>query len=506
MISFLFIARLMNFCKFKFKLRVYCNTFAFLLIYGALFATFSEAKKPNSNDLNSHLLPLLKNPVLKKVSYGISIVSINKNTSLFNYQSDNLFSVASNMKILTTSAALEYLGPDFEYKTRVETHGRMTASNTFLGDIIIRGSGDPNISGRFYDANISSIPESWAHALKNRGIQVITGDIIADDSIFDRIYTNLNWPENQLSEWYCAPSCGLSFNDNCVDITLIPEKKPGSVVTLLVEPDTSYFTIFNTCVYTSNKKEHAYSVYRKPETNQIFIKGKFWINAPPKKTWVTVHNPALYLATVFKEILGKNGIAVHGNARLINADESLKTDLEVIAQTTSSMEQTILVTNKQSQNFYAEQIIKTLGAQIKGSGTLAAGIEVVHDFMTKLGFQPEEYHVDDGCGLSKGNRLSPTMITTILAYMSRHPHGKVLMDSLPTSGTDGGLRRRMIGPHYKNKIHAKTGYIARASALSGYVDTRNDDVLAFSILMNNFKDLCMVRKIQDDICKALVDY
>lgn len=490
----------------KFKLKVCCNIFVFLLIFGVFFITFLEAKITNSNDLNKRLLPLLKNPSLKNVSYGISIVSVNKNSSLFNYRNDDLFSVASNMKILTTSAALEFLGPDFEYKTRVETHGRMTDSGEFLGDIIIRGGGDPNISGRFYDANILAIPESWAHALKSRGIQVITGDIIADDSIFDRIYTDSNWPENQLSEWYCAPSCGLSFNDNCVDITLIPGKKPGSVVTLLVDPDTSYFTIFNTCVYTLNKKEHAYSVYRKPETNQIFIKGKFWVNAPPKKTWVSVHNPALYLATVFKEILEKNGIAVQGSARLIKEGESLKTDLEVIAQTTSSMEQTIFVTNKQSQNFYAEQIIKTLGAQIKGSGTLASGIEVVHDFMAKLGFQPEEYHIDDGCGLSKGNRLSPTMITTILAYMSKHPHGKVLWDSLPTSGTDGGLRRRMIAPHYKNKIHAKTGYIARASALSGYVDTRNGDVLAFSILMNNFKDLCLVRKIQDDICKALVDY
>lgn len=494
----------MYFCKFKLNLS--CNIFVFLLIFSAFFTTFLEAKITNSTGLNNRLLPLLKNPALKNVSYGISIVSINKNTSLFNYRSDDLFSVASNMKILTTSAALEYLGPDFEYKTRVETHGRITASGELLGDIIIRGGGDPNISGRFYNANILAIPESWTHALKNKGIQVITGDIIADDRIFDRVYTGSNWPENQLSEWYCAPSSGLSFNDNCVDIILIPEKKPGSVVTLLVDPDTSYFTIFNTCVYTSNKKEHAYSVYRKPETNQIFIKGKFWINAPQKTTWVTVHNPALYLATVFKEVLEKNDIVVQGNARLINADESLQTDLEVIAQTTSSMEQTIFVTNKQSQNFYAEQIIKTLGAQIKGSGTLATGIEVVHDFMNKLGFQPEEYHIDDGCGLSKGNRLSPTMITTILAYMSQHPHGKILWDSLPTSGTDGGLRRRMIAPHYKNKIHAKTGYIARASALSGYVDTRNGDVLAFSILMNNFKDLCLVRKIQDDICKALVDY
>lgn len=491
--------------RYKFKIKIRSKNLIFLLIFSAFSTTFLEANIANPGNLNKRLLHLLKNPSLKNTSYGISVVSVKKNSSLFNYRYNDLFSLASNMKLLVTSAALDYLGPDFEYKTNIEANGTITASGELKGDIIIKGSGDPNLSGRFHNGNILAIPESWANAIRNRGIRVITGDIIANDSVFDRVYINPNWPENQLSEWYCAPSCGLSFNDNCVDITLIPDKKPGNVVMPLVDPNTSYFTIFNTCVYTSSQKEHVYSVYRKPETNQIFIKGKFWVNALPEKTWVSVHNPALYLATVFKEVLGKNGIEVRGNARLIDETDSINTHLEIITQTTSSMEQTVLVTNKQSQNFYAEQIIKTLGSQIKGSGTLEAGIEVIHDFMGKLGFQPDGYQIEDGSGLSKENKLSPKMITTLLTYMYKHPHGRVLWDSLPTSGIDGGLRRRMIAPRYKSKIHAKTGYIAKTSALSGYVDAADGDVLAFSILMNNFKNLSAVVKIQDDICQTLVD-
>lgn len=491
---------------FKLNVRVCFQTFAFFFMFGAIFTAILEAKVINPGNLNNRLqLLLLKNPSLKNVSYGISIVSLKKNSSLFNYRSNDLFSVASNMKLLTTSAALDYLGPDFEYKTIIKTNGRIATSGELNGDIIIKGSGDPNISGRFYGGNILAIPESWAQAVRNRGICAITGDIIADDTIFDRMYVNHDWPQNQLSAWYCAPSCGLSFNDNCVDITVIPDKKPGRVVTLLIEPGTSYFTIFNSCVSTTNKKEHTYSIHRKPDTNHLFVKGKFWVNASPEKTWVTVHNPALYLATVLKEILEKNGIAVHGNVRLIDESDSVKPDWEIITQTTSTMEQTVFVTNKQSQNFYAEQIIKTLGAQIKGRGTLEAGTEVIQEFMTKLGFQPEEYQIDDGCGLSKNNRLSPKMITTLLAYMSKHPHAKVLWDSLPASGTDGGLRRRMISPRYKNKIHAKTGYIAKTSALSGYIDASQGDILVFSILVNNFKNLSKVMKLQDDICQTLID-
>ncbi len=484
---------------------IYSSIVAFILICALSFSEFAEANAADTNNLNTRIQLLLKNPSLKNVSYGISIVSINNTLPLFSYRDKDLFSVASNMKLLTTSAALDYLGADFEYKTTIEADGKITASGELIGNIVMRGSGDPNLSGRFYNGNIVAVPESWATAVINRGIRKITGDIIADDRIFDRMYTNPNWPENQLSEWYCAPSCGLSFNDNCVDITLIPKKEPGKVVTLLVEPNTSYFEIFNSCVYTPDKKEHGYAMYRNTGTNQIFIKGKFWINASPEKNWVNVYNPALYLATVFKEILEKNGVTVCGNAKLIEEGELANPNLEKITQTISTMEQTILVTNKNSQNFYAEQILKTLGSHIKGRGTLDAGIDVLHDFMDKLGFSKNEYQIEDGCGLSKGNKLSPKIITTLLTYMSKHPSGEVLWNSLPTSGTDGGLRRRMNSPQYKNRIHAKTGYIAKTSALSGYIDTSNGDVLAFSILMNNFGNLNSIMKIQDDICKILVD-
>lgn len=487
-------------------LRFLLKTFIYLFICGAFFTASIKASISDSNNLDNHILSILKGPSLKNVSCGISVRSIKKNTSIFNYRDTDLFRVASNMKLFTTAAALVYLGPDFEYKTSVEINNIIDDTGKLEGDVLIRGSGDPNLSGRFYNDNIIAVPESWTNALKSIGINKITGNIIADDSIFDRIYTVPGWPENQLSEWYCAPSSGLSFNDNCVDITLVPEKKSGKVVKLLIEPNTSYFTLFNNCIYTTNSKEHTYSIFRKPGTNQIFINGKFWINASPEKRWVTVHNPALYFATVFKETLEKNGVTIDGGVRLIDENDLRNVQWKEVTRTTSTMEQTIFVTNKRSQNFYAEQILKTLGVQVKGSGTLNAGIEVLKDFIGKLGFHHEDYQVDDGSGLSKGNRLSPKMITSLLLYMNKHPHGKIFYDSLPISGNDGGLQRRMTSPRYKSRVHAKTGYIAKTSALSGYIEAKNGDMLAFSILMNNFNNLSAIQKIQDNICQTLVDF
>lgn len=456
--------------------------------------------------LEESLKAVIKSPILKKMSYGINIVRPGNNAPVFNRRGEELFGVASNLKLLTTAAALEYLGPNFEYKTYVTAHGSITPSGELLGNLVIKGCGDPNISGRFYQGNTTAIPDAWAAAVAGRGIHRISGDIVADDTVFDRNYTNPNWPVNQLSQWYCAPSCGLSFNDNCVDITVLPSKKVGDTVSLLVEPNTAYITIINTCTYTANKKEHGYSLYRKPGTNQITVKGKFWINAVSEKQWVTIHNPALYLATVFKEALVRKGVAVTGNTRLASESDLSAVKGETIASTVSTMEQTVAVTNKHSQNFYAEQILKTLGAQTQGSGTAQAGLTVLNNFMKKLGFDAQEYQVLDGCGLSKGNRLSPTMITSILTYMSKHPAKNVFYNSLPSSGVDGSLQHRIASPKYTNKIHAKTGYIAGVSALSGYVDTATGDIIVFSFLINNVKSLRDARKIQDDVCAALANH
>jgi len=483
-----------------------CIVFFIFIVF--FYTPTATGGQPETDDFSKRLNLLLKKPSLENASCGVHIISLKNGNTIFNHQSNKLFRVASNMKLLTTSAALVYLGPDFTYRTVVMANGPITTTGTLRGDVIIKGSGDPNLSGRFHNGDITHIPKTWIKKMKDMGIREITGDIIGDDTIFDRIYVYDSWPEDQLHEWYCAPVSGLAFNDNCVDITFVPQKRVGKKVKLLIEPNTSFVTIFNKCLYTADKKKHLYSLYRKPKTNQIYIRGKFWGNASRKKEWVSVHNPPLYLVTVFKEMLERYGIDVHGKARLIDKDNSEDLFLHTfkIAETASTMERSVYVTNKRSQNFYAEQILKTLGAHINGQGTSKGGLRVLSDFMGKLDFNPHEYEARDGCGLSSENKMTPEMITSLLYYMHKHEQFKVFYDSLPISGIDGGLRRRMASTAYKNKIRAKTGYIAGTSALSGYLHTQKGNTLAFSILMNEFKSLYGARKIQDEMCRIMVDY
>ena len=438
---------------------------------------------------------------------GISIYSISKDRTLYTLNSHQSFVVASNMKLLTTAAALVYLGSDFVYETEIFSRGPLTSEGKLQGDIIILGSGDPNISGRFYHGKITAVPTLWAKRVEGRGIKVITGDIIADDSIFDREFICDSWPRDQLSEWYCAPVSGLSFNDNCMDIVVRPNKGSGSLASIQIEPTTSYVKIFNTCKTTSLQSEHLYSLYRKPFTNSIYVKGKIWSKSVPQKAWVTIHDPALYTATVFKEILEDRNIRVLGDARLVNSsDKNTKTELQKVAVTISSLRQSIDVANKRSQGFYAEQILKTLGAHIKKEGSFSAGLDVIKDFLSSLGFSAVQYQIHDGSGLSKKNRLTPMMVTKLLTYMYKHEDGDIFFQSLSVAGIDGTLRRRMNREPYRARIRAKTGYVLGTSTLSGYVETLKGEKVAFSILVNDVKgSIQKARLLQDAICMFLVD-
>jgi len=345
---------------------------------------------PENEKLKVEIDAILQKYKPKGTHVGISIFSVSRNKSLYKSNSNKQFVVASNMKLFTTATALVYLGAGFEYKTEIFYRGDISADGELDGDIIIKGSGDPNISGRFFDGNVTAVPAYWANKIKKHGIQVINGDIIADDSIFDREFIHSNWPIDQLSKWYCAPVSGLSFNDNCVDIMVKPNSKPGGLISVQIEPETSYVKIINKCKTTTLKSKHSYSLYRKPSTNQININGYFWSKAQPSKEWITIINPPLYMATVFKEILEGKNIRVMGEARVIDeTDFNARLRLNKLVITTSSLRQSITVANKRSQGFYAEQILKTLGAVINNEGSFSGGLDVMQDFLTKLGI-PED--------------------------------------------------------------------------------------------------------------------
>ena len=213
--------------------------------------------------------------------------------------------------------ALELLGPGYRFRTTVAWTGTLRSDGVLQGDLVLIGRGDPSISGRFHRGMATAVMNEWADAVEAAGIRQVWGDIIADDSFFDRQHTHPDWPRSQLAAWYCAPISALSFNDNCILVIVRPGEKQGKPATVQTAPPTPFVRVFNRCRTTRPRSGlNRVLVNRLPGKNDIYVSGGIPRGSPPASFWITVHEPALYTATVFREVLAARGVKVSGQVRL----------------------------------------------------------------------------------------------------------------------------------------------------------------------------------------------
>jgi len=237
------------------------------------------------------------------------------------------------------------------------------------------------------------------------------------------------------------------------------------------------------------------------------VRGRLWDKAEPRRYYVTVHAPPLYLATVVAEELKRAGIALDGRVRLARSTRKRidRGDPRVHVIHSATLVDTINVANKRSQSFYAEHLLKRTGAALTGRGTFASGGKAASTFLASAGIRPGSYVIADGGGLSRASRLSPLQLTEVLRHAYNAKYGKVFVASLARSGIDHSMRKRLTEPAYRGRIAAKTGTLNGVVTLSGYAFNRHGKVLAFSVLVNRSHNNWAARRFTDGICRALVD-
>ncbi|MEK7483354.1 MAG: D-alanyl-D-alanine carboxypeptidase/D-alanyl-D-alanine-endopeptidase [Planctomycetota bacterium] len=443
---------------------------------------------------------ILLSKYLEGVEVGIEIYCLTNQELLYSKNAEKLLSVASNNKLVTTFSALEILGRRFVHRTELKAVGEIQ-NGILNGDLVVVGHGDPNISGRFYSSPLA-IPQTWAKALKKQGIHTIEGNLLAEDQDFDREWISPHWPKDQLLSWYSAPVSALSFNDNCIIISV----SPGSAgeVHLQTDPPTRFMTLQNQMKVTPNGKTNFW-VDRKWGTNEVYARGNFALTSRKQEAEITIHDPSLFLLTVFQESLEAENIKLTGTLGM----ESNPRTGKMLHCTSHPLFKTLSTINKNSQNFYAEHLFKILGKHCFGKGTFENGAKAISDLLKKKGYQ--EFEVTDGSGLSRGNRYSSHLLVGLLKDIYGHPDRDFFVATLPVSGVDGSMKER-LGSSYKKRVRAKTGYIYNVSALSGFVRSRSDKVYAFSFLMNGFAtgknpaSNSTMKQIQDQLLKAVIDY
>lgn len=463
-------------------------------------------------ELKADINLLLDNPDFSNANIGISIVSLETGEILYKINDNKNFIPASTMKLITTAAALDYLGKDFRYSTSMFLDGELLNNGEFKGNVIIRGSGDPTWSSNFYD-NPVEILDEWAAKLDSAGIRTIRGNIIADDNYFDNSSYAPGWAWDDMPYTYSAQIRALSFNDNKIDIIVEQGDTIGKPPRIFFFPENTFVRIINNLRTVATNSFSEVNPVRECRSNIIELNGQIaydTLKTNQIKLSVTVDMPELYFLNVFKESLLRHQIRFYG--ALIDIDDYIErinyADLQQFTQHESPKLSNIIdIINRQSHNLAAEMLFKTFAKENTGSGSFAKGTEQVMKYLSKAGIKTEDLFIVDGSGLSRMNLLSPRSLTTLLTYVYRAEYKNEFINSLAIPGAEGTLKRRLRHTLAEKSVKAKTGSMNNVSAISGFVTTRDKEELAFTIMMMNYTvPANLAQNLQDLILMRLASF
>ena len=452
--------------------------------------------------LRSALAPHVNGPLASNSRVSLQIADVETGEVVAQRSPDMAIAPASNMKIFTTAAALDLLEQPWEFQTPLQIRGTVEKTGTLRGDVRIVGRGDPSIGGRFHDGNARAVIERWARALQSAGVQTIEGDIILEYGYFDTQYVHPTWPRDQLVNWYEAPIASLSMQEGTVMVRVLPSA-PGQSPIVEFEPANTYMGLANRAVTGGGRGVY---ITRFLGTNEIIVRGNVPARTGPTEVFVSVENPLHYFGNVVQETFRAAGIRAQGGVRLVKNDP--RTDWKTIDVHRTPLAIVNLVINKKSQNQWAEQLLKTLGAELGGSGSFEGGGAVVKNWLvSRLGVPASEFTMIDGSGMSRDNRASARGFIAVLRHMWRGPYRREFIASMPYSGErDTRYGRRLRTDPYAGRVFAKTGYISGVIGLSGYVHAKSGRVYAFSFLFNDYRTgTSGVYALHDEMLKAIID-
>ena len=466
-------------------MKVQMKKLLFASVFTLCLGSFAKA------DLAKRIDAIVSQPSQRKVQFSIHIVKADSGSTVYSHNARELMIPASNMKIIVTAAALKYLGPDYEYKTRVGLCG---------DTLVVIGSGDPLLGDEETDVRYGRergwIFKDIVAVLKRNGIETIE-DIIVDSSVFDDQRVHPNWPSEELNRWYACEVSGLNFNDNCIAITV--EKNRGKVA-VSIEPQTSFIKLVNKVVPIS-KGSSAVGAYRNREPNKLTVRGKCKDKAGPFD--VAIERPAAFFGFLLAENLAKEGINTKG--QLIEKTLDDYSNFRLLVEYTTPIADCLARCNKNSLGLAAESLLKTIAATNNADGKNGSwdrGRELIREYLLALGIDKSQFYIDDASGLSRQNELSAYAITKVLSNTYKSGNWRLYRDSLAVGGVDGTIARYFKEQKYKGKILGKTGYISGVKSFSGLCSTEEGDYI-FSILTNKAND--RTRKAINDIARAIID-
>lgn len=438
--------------------------------------------------LQSDLSSYYRAPAFQNAVWGVLVRSLKTGETLYSLNPGTLLMPASNMKVVTMAAAAERLGWDYTFATTVIATGPVEGG-VVKGDLVVVGSGDPSLGGRPTEG--PSVVERWADQIRAKGITRIEGRIIGHDNVFDDGGLGQGWAWDNLAYGYSTPTSGLAFNENVVRLSFAPGPMPGAPVTVTAKPEGSGFLVEAAVATAPQGGDTDISVTRQPGSRQLGVTGLVPVGRTDVTQDVSVENPTEFMAGAFRQALISRGIDVAGaaiDADALPAPPEVRSGETLVSYTSPALSEIGKVLLKVSQNLYADTLLKVIGRLADGGpATTREGRRVLRDVLEGWGIAPDQYIQADGSGLSRYNYLTANVLVAVLTRMHANERLRAAFtDGLPIAGVDGTISGRMKDTKAQGNARAKTGSIANARALSGYVTSADGEPLVFSMIVNNF--------------------
>ncbi len=467
--------------------------------------------------ITSRLLPFLVAPLFAHVDvssyknyvdslipgvrFGMAIRSVKTGQEIGNVNGDEQFTPASTLKTLTTAAAIHFLPLDYEPKTELTVLGNVNVKKrTLTGTIKIRGEGDPNISARFYDDPFYML-YAMVDSIRAMNIDTIVGHIDLDSSYYTGPWKAENWRRNFYDAWYGAEIGPLGFNDNCVTIRFWPGYFRGDTAVVSIIPDVGYVKVVNNLkTVKGRKKKWVYGI--DPDKSVITLGGTIGEDVDSASLVLPIRNPVGYFRAAFMQALKNRGVIFKENTM-----SNSKTELKKFSYSAAPLLSILDEINQRSQNFHAETLLRNLGAQVVGEGSVEGGRRAERKFLLDIGLNPTDFDVWDGSGLSPENKVKPSTVAHLLAKMARHPKSEYYINSFASPGVGSGAKRMQnLDATWLTRF--KTGYIAEVYGLVGYIYTVDGDTLAVTMYLNGTNETPDIKSkdVLDTLWMRVINY
>lgn len=446
----------------------------FLLFILFIRSTFAQPDK----DI---LQQFIANPNLKQAPVSIAVKDCNTGLSLMSSGADISITPASVLKLVTTATALEVLGNDFRFQTKVIYQGQLSGKR-LSGRLLIEAGGDPTLGSKYFNSKRNFLTQ-WAAQIKQAGIDTIIGSIEVDQSIYADHDVPRTWIWEDLGNYFGAAAKPLALYDNTFELVFRTAPNSGGPCNIIdTVPKIPGLILQNEVVASNDTRDLAY-VFGSPANSYRIIRGTLPKNRSAFSIRASIPDPAALLVQELQKVLEENGIILLPETI---STGNIQNKILLFVHESPSLAEIIKVLNHESMNLYAEHLCKHLGLVMNGEGSTEAGVKAMVNYWRNRGIDTEFFFMADGSGLSRANAISAATLTDILLEMKKSRHFDVFQASIPLTGLEGTQQFYFNDSFLKGKAHAKSGSMSRVRSFAGYMTTRNGTQLAFAIIINNY--------------------